>query len=174
MQEVNQALTEVKELYQKVLGRPAPDLRPDAFVAFPPGVDPLQHVVHEVRQLKHVTEQIARAPRPVAWAPLADCYLAKDTFVVRLEVPGIDRKDLKVYVAGGECLVRGERQRPEWQAELRALTVERSWGPFERRFPLPEGSVPDRVSARCEDGVLEVRIPVEAREAPKEKKVDVA
>lgn len=174
MQEVNQALNEVRELYQKVLGRPAPDLQPGSFVAFPPGVDPLSLAVHEVQQLKHLSEQLAMAPRPVSWIPPADCFASKDTFVIRLEVPGIDRKDLKVFVAGGECLVRGERKQPEWQAEMRPLMIEHSWGPFERHFPLPEGCVLGKVSARCENGVLELRIPVEAREAPKETKVEIA
>jgi HSP20 family molecular chaperone IbpA len=112
MQEVNQALSEVKELYQRILGRPAPELQPTSFVAFPPGVDPLNHALHEVQYLKQLSEQIAMAPRPVTWVPLADCYASKDTFVVRLEVPGIDRKDLKVFLTGGECLVRGERKSP--------------------------------------------------------------
>lgn len=174
MQEVNQALNEVKELYRKVLGRPAPDLQPGSFVPFPPGVDPLNHVVHEVQHLKHLSEQLAMAPRPVSWVPQADCFASKDTFVIRLEVPGIDRKDLKVFVAGGECLVRGERKQPEWLSEMRPLMVENSWGPFERRFALPEGCVLDKVSARCEGGVLELRLPIEAREAPKETKVEVA
>jgi HSP20 family protein len=174
MQEVNQALSEVKELYQRILGRPAPELQPTSFVAFPPGVDPLNHALHEVQYLKQLSEQIAMAPRPVTWVPLADCYASKDTFVVRLEVPGIDRKDLKVFLTGGECLVRGERKSPEWVKELRPLMVEQSWGPFERRFALPEGCNAEKVSARCENGVLEVRISVEEHEVRKETKVEVA
>lgn len=174
MQEVKQALSEVKELYQKVLGRPAPDLEPGSFVSFPPGVDPLNHAVHEVEHLRHLTEQVALAPQPVSWVPAADCFASADAFVIRLEVPGIDRKDLKVFLAGGECVVRGERKQPEELAELRPVTFERPWGPFERRFPLPDGSVQAKVKARCEDGVLEVRVPVEAREAPKETTVEVA
>jgi len=174
MQEVKQALDEVKELYQKVLGRPAPDLEPGAFVSFPAGVDPVDHAVHEVEHLRHLTEQMAMAPQPASWVPLADCFASKDEFVVRLEVPGIDRKDLKVFLAGGECVVRGERKRPEGMVEMRPVAYERPWGPFERRFPLPNDSVLGKVSARCDQGVLEVRIPLEAREAPKETTVEVA
>lgn len=173
MQEVNQALNEVKELYRKILGRPAPDLQPGSFVAFPPGVDPRNHALSEVRFLKQISEQMAMAPRPVSWVPLSDCFLSKDTFVVRLEVPGIDRKDLHVFVTGGECLVRGERKRPEWLAEMQPLIVEHSWGPFERRFPLPAGCEGEKVSARCEEGVLEVRVPVKLRETLEETQVDI-
>lgn len=174
MQEVNQALNEVKELYQKILGRPAPDLEPGAFVSFPPGVDPLNHVVHEVQHLKHLSEQVAMAPKPVSWVPLADCFASEDEFVIRLEIPGIERKELKVLVAGGECLVRGERKQPMQLVEMRPVSVEQAWGPFERRFPLPSGCLSDKVTARYDEGVLEVRVPVKAQEVPKETKVEVA
>lgn len=173
MQELNQALNEVKELYQRFLGRPAPDLEPGSFAAFAPGAEPIAHAVHEVQCLKRLSEQVALAPRPVSWIPLADCFAAKDEIVIRLEVPGVDRKDLKVYVAGGECLVRGERKPPAWVREMRPLAVEHSWGPFERRFPLPEGASAEKTVARCEDGVLELRVPVDAREGNKEKRVEV-
>jgi HSP20 family protein len=173
MQDVSQALSEVKELYKKILGRPAPDLEAGSFISFPPGVDPLNHVVHEVRHLRHLSEQVAMAPRPVAWLPLADCFASKDAFLIRLEVAGIERKDLKVFVAGGECLVRGERKQPKALSEMRPLALEQPWGSFERRFALPGGSQPDKVTARYEEGVLEVHVPVQAREAPKETKVEV-
>lgn len=174
MQQVKQALDEVKELYQKVLGRPAPDLDTGSFVSFPAGVDPLRHAVSEVEHLRNVTEQVAMAPQPASWFPLADCYMTEDTFVARLEVPGIDRKDLKVFLAGGDCIVRGERKRPERPEVMRAVAFERPWGPFERRFPLPEGEIQEEVNARCENGVLEVRIPVKVRKPQKETTVEVA
>jgi HSP20 family protein len=173
MHEVNQALNQVKELYQKILGRPAPDLDPGSFVSFPPGVDPLNLAVHEVEHLRHLSEQVAMAPRPVAWIPPADCFASKDAYVIRLEVPGIDRKEIKVFIAAGEVLVRGERKRPEGLAGMQPLTVELSWGPFERRFPLPAGSLTEKVAAHFEEGLLEIRIPVEPREVPKETTVEV-
>lgn len=174
MHEVNQALAEVKELYQKIMGRPAPDLEAGAFVSFPPGVDPLNHAVLEVQHLKHLSEHVATTPRPVSWVPLADCYASNDAYVIRLEIPESDREDLKVFIAGDACLVRGERKRPEAVAGMRPVTVEQPWGPFERRFPLPGGFVADKVAAHYEDGVLELRVPVKEREAPKEMTVEVA
>jgi HSP20 family protein len=173
MQEVSQALNEVKSLYHKVLGRPAPEIEPGAFVAFPPGVDPRDHAVHEVQHLRQLCEQIAMSPRPVAWVPAADCYASKDTFVIRLWVPGIDRKELKVFVSGGHCLVRGERKQPELFAEMKVVALEQPWGAFERRFPLPTGCVADKLSARYENGILEVRVPIEEREIVKETSVEV-
>lgn len=174
MQPLNQALDEVKELYLKVLGKPAPEIAPGSYVAFPPGVDPLECAVKEVDQLKLMSERLTFAPRPVAWTPPADSFATKDSFIIRMEIPGIDRSSLKVFLVGGECVVRGERKLPEATPEMRPLNLERPWGSFERRFALPAGSYPDRVNARYVDGELEVRIAVEGIEAPKEMNVEVA
>lgn len=174
MQEVKQALDEVKDLYQKILGRPAPDLEPGTFVSFPPGVDPLDHAVHEVQYLKQLSEQVAMAPRPMAWVPLADCFASKGEYVIRLEVPGVPRDDLKIFIAGGECVVRGERKQPETFVGMQPVIVEQSWGPFERRFPLPAGFIADKVVAHYENGVLEIHIDVKEQEIPKETKIDVS
>jgi HSP20 family protein len=172
MNQVTRALDEVRELYQKVLGTPPPEIQPVSYIPFPPGVDLVDHAIREVSQLRQISEQLKFAPGPTSWAPPADTYTTDEAFVIRLEVPGIAREDLKVFIAGGECIVRGERKPPSNVDEM-PMTVERSWGPCERRFVLPSGCHTDRVSARCEDGVLEVRIDAEQRKTPSETKVEV-
>jgi len=174
MQAVSQALDEVKELYLKVVGEPVPELQPGSFTAFPPGVDPLEHAVREVRQLKQLTEQIGPAPRPVSWIPAADSFASADAFIVRLEVPGVKKEDLKVFLAGGECVVGGRRAQPEGEDELRPVAVERPWGEFERRFVLPPGAHPEKVTAKYADGLLEVRIGIDGAGKPREMKVELA
>jgi HSP20 family protein len=174
MQPVSQALDEVKELYQKVLGKPAPEIQPGSFVSFPPGVDPLDHVVKEVDQLKHLSERMTFAPRPAAWTPRADTFVTPEHYLVRMEIPGVDRETLKVFIVGGECVVRGDRKFQEATPGVRPLNLERAWGPFERRFTLPTGSYPDKVVARYTDGVLEVKVAVEGIEKPREMNVEVA
>lgn len=174
MQPVSQALDQVRELYQKVLGKPAPDIHPGSFVPFPPGVNPLEHVVQEVDQLQHLSEQVAFSQPTAAWRPAADTFLTKDSYVVRMEIPGVERDTLKVFLVGGDCVVRGERKLPELTPDVRPLSFERLWGTFERRFTLPAGSHPDKVAARYADGVLEVKVAIEGIEKPKEMNVEVA
>jgi HSP20 family protein len=173
MQELKQALDEMKGLYQTVLGRPAPELGQPSFLPFPVGVDPIQHALFEVQRLKEVAKQVAFAPRPDAWMPPADSFVTENEFVVRLEVPGVSREDLKVFVVGGECVIRGERKPPQCTGAMRPVSLERPWGPFERRFVLPVGSRIDEMKARVLEGVLELRIPVEGIDVPKEQKIDV-
>jgi HSP20 family protein len=100
--------------------------------------------------------------------------VTENEFVVRLEIPGVSREDLKVFVVGGECVVRGERKPPQCAGTMRPVSLERPWGPFERRFVLPVGSRIDEMKARALEGVLEIRIPVEGIDVPKEQKIDVS
>lgn len=173
MQQLTQALDEMRGLYERVVGQPAPALQPQSFAPFPIGVDPVQLAQYEVRQVTELVDRMAGAPRPGVWAPTADTFLADEEFVVRVELAGVSPEDLKVFVVGGECVVRGERKAPRADT-LRRLSMERPWGTFERRFVLPFGSRLDALKARFADGVLEVRVPVDGAGLPKEQKVEVA
>ena len=174
MQELEKALEDMRALHQKVLGRPVPDLGPSSLIPFPPGVDPIRHVLSEVEYLKKIVEQVSAMPTAVAWVPPADSFVMKDEFLVRLEVPGVPKEKIKVFVVDGECVVRGERKPLESKDDLRPLMLERPWGPFERRFALPQGSQIDALEARALDGVLELRIPLKEQHVPKKQKVEVA
>ncbi|MDX1387646.1 MAG: Hsp20/alpha crystallin family protein [Acidobacteriota bacterium] len=173
MQDVNHALDEVKELYNKMLGKPAPEIDPASYLAFPPGVDPNKHVLDEVELLKRLSEQMAVAPRPTAWVPRADSFSTPDGLIVRLEIPGVARDDLKVFISGQECVVRGELKPPAKEIELQPLAIERPYGPFERRFMLPIGGNPERVTARYQDGILELRLVGEKLGAPQGTRIEV-
>jgi HSP20 family protein len=173
MQELDQALKEVRGLHKKVLGRAAPELGPESFFPFPAGVDPVKHALRELESLRQLVEATAFAPRPDAWTPLADTYVAKGEFIVRLEVPGVSREDLTVVVVGRECIVRGERKSPQQVGDMRPVAIERPWGAFERRFVIPTGGRAEEMKARVTDGVLELRIPTEVVEHRKEHKVNV-
>ena len=173
MAEMIQALDELKTLYSKVLGHPAPELKPESLLAFPPGVDPRRQAIEEVQDLRQVTDRIANAPIPIAWIPRADTFATAEGYRIRLDVPGVRRDQLKVFVAGSECIVRGERTPLEGEDGSRPITLEGIYGPFERRLPLPPGFRAEKLTARYEDGVLELRLPHEAALAPKETVVNV-
>jgi HSP20 family protein len=173
MQELEQALEETRALHQKVLGQPAPDLAPQAYLPFPPGVDPIRTALAEVAQLKELWERARLMPRPASWIPPADVLTTGGELVVRLEIPGISREDVKVLFVGNECIVRGERKAPAYSGDPRPLAIERPWGPFERRFPLPAGARAAGTKARMASGLLELRIPLEQLEPEREQKIDV-
>jgi HSP20 family protein len=174
MQALTQALGEMKDLFEQVTGRPVADWESHRFVPFPHGVDPRAHALHELDALKRLQQRTACAPQPGAWMPAADSFLTEDGFLIRMEIPGVSREDLKVFTLGGECVVRGDRKPPHCVDEARPMAIERPWGLFERRFVLPVGSRIDTLTARYADGLLELRIPVEGTDTPDEKTVEVA
>jgi HSP20 family protein len=173
MQNVSEALNEVKELYQQFLGRPAPEIVPGTYLSFPPGVDPKNHALEEVEQLKKLSQHIATSPGPIAWVPRADTFATKDGLVMRLEIPGVDRDTLKVVVSGSECVVRGERKAVAGEEWMRPVVLERPWGPFERRFFLPAGTPSERITARYREGVLELKVVSDGTSIPGEMTVEV-
>lgn len=92
-------------------------------------------------------------------------------YAVRVDLPGIDRDSVRVTTLGGELTIAGERPRPELPEESEVLRTERGYGSFRRTLRLPPDVREDQVSARLEDGVLEVRLP---RKAPSEARtVDI-
>lgn len=170
MPDVSQALKDVKELYTKVLGTPAPPVESSTFVPFPPGVDPLRHAVEEVEMLKQVAQQFQSLP---TWIPRADLFAGRDMYVVRIEIPGVPRDEVKVYLSGTECVVVGER-RPADPDVLRPLSVELPYGRFERHFPVPIGLRPEQLTARWTEGMLELRLALDPVPAPKVTPVEIA
>jgi HSP20 family protein len=174
MTEVAQALNEVRDLYSKFLGQPAPELGPGWYAPFQPGIDPVRYAIQEVEELKRFLTQVRTPQVPVAWIPRADVYAGRDAVLFRVEIPGVGRDQLKVLVAEGECIVRGERVAPKDDRELRPLGLEFPHGTFERRFALPLHAAPDKLTAKYVDGILEVTIPIRESAPPKEMKVEIA
>lgn len=91
------------------------------------------------------------------WFPVADAYETGGAMVLQVELPGIDQSDLDVRVDRGELVIQGER-RMEREPAGEYHRVERSYGKFVRRFPLPPGTDRESVEAVYRDGVLRVEL----------------
>jgi HSP20 family protein len=174
MTEVAQALNEINDIYTRFLGQPAPEIGPGWYAPFPPGVDPMRYAIQEAAELKKLVAQVRSPMTPVSWIPRADAFTGRHEVLIRLEIPGVRRDHLKVLIAEGECVVRGERKAPESDRDLQPLALEFPYGTFERRFPLPLNAETESLTAKYADGVLEVKIPVREAPAPKEMKVEIA
>jgi HSP20 family protein len=103
--------------------------------------------------------------------PPVNVWEDSDTVFVEAELPGLDLKDLEIYVTGGNQLtIKGERKQPApdkgvWHRQ------ERGFGAFSRSLTLPFNVDADRVEARFENGVLQVKLA--KHESAKPRKITV-
>lgn len=102
------------------------------------------------------------------WLPTTDVVRDNGTLVVKADLPGLTKGDVKVTLDGGDLVIEGERKQESKVEEKDFLRSECSYGSFYRRLPLPEGVDSSRIAAKVADGVLEVRVPLPAaaKEAP--------
>lgn len=88
-----------------------------------------------------------------------------------LDLPGVDREDVDVSMVGDELVVSGERRRPEVPAAAEVHRSERGYGRFRRAVRLPSDVDPAGISAKLEDGVLRLTLPV--REESERQRVEI-
>jgi HSP20 family protein len=91
--------------------------------------------------------------------PRVDVIDRDEEVLVRAEVPGVDKKDLKVDLTGRHLRIQGERLREEKKEEGEFVRSEIARGSFSRRVRLPEGVDFDAAKADFKDGILEVHLP---------------
>ena len=107
------------------------------------------------------------------WTPAVDIYENNDFVVVKAELPGVEKNQISVDVKDGILSLRGERKFEKELKEESYHRIERSYGSFQRSFSLPVSVDQDKVTARFEDGVLEVKLPKKEKAKPKQIQVDV-
>jgi HSP20 family protein len=108
-----------------------------------------------------------------SFAPPVDVYEDEHTVTLKLEVPGIDEKDIDVRIEGNTLTVHGERKIENEEKEENFLRIERQYGSFTRSFTLPVSVDPGQVSAHYDKGVLKVKLAKKAEAKPKQIKVTV-
>ena len=116
----------------------------------------VQERVH--RFLDYATEDwVAR--RQTCWCPPTDVLETPDTYILRIELPGVGKENINIELAGNCVRLYGER-RPETEPAIAAYhSIERAHGLFERTVTLPGEVDPDRTEATYSDGLLEIVLP---------------
>src|SRR5271157_3746878 len=107
------------------------------------------------------------------YAPPVDIYEDEHNITLKLEVPGIDEKDIDVRIENTTLTVHGERKIEKEEKEENFRRVERQYGSFTRSFTLPTTVDPEAVSANYDKGVLKISLAKKAEAKPKQIKVNV-
>jgi HSP20 family protein len=109
-----------------------------------------------------------------SFAPPVDIYEDEHNITLKLEVPGIDEKDIDVRIDNNTLTVHGERKIEKEEKEENFRRVERQYGSFTRSFTLPSSVDVSQVSADYAQGVLNIKLAKKAEAKPKQIKVNVA
>jgi len=103
-----------------------------------------------------------------SWQPAVDIREEIDSFILSMDVPGVDPKAIQVSMEKGVLEISGERKTAQEDTENRSFHhEERIQGAFKRRFKLPESADDTEISARSEHGVLEIVIKKRAEQQPR-------
>ena len=107
------------------------------------------------------------------YAPPVDIYEDEHNITLKIDVPGIDEKDIDVRIEGNTLTVHGERKIEKEEKEENFRRVERQYGEFTRSFTLPSSVDTGQVNANYDNGVLKITLAKKADAKPKQIKVNV-
>ncbi len=93
------------------------------------------------------------------WNPAVDLYEKDDHFVIKAELPGVEKNNIKVDLKDRVLTLSGERNYDNEVKEENYYRKERSYGKFQRAFRLPADVDSDKIKAEFKDGVLQVEVP---------------
>jgi HSP20 family protein len=143
--------------------------------------DPFRELASLQSQMNRLFQETSRGPAQQSgdeflttgtFIPPVDIYENQNNIVLKLEVPGIQEKDIDVRVQDHTLVVRGERKFESDEKEENFHRIERTYGAFSRSFTLPNTVDTENVSATYENGVLNITLTKRAEAKPKQIKVN--
>jgi HSP20 family protein len=107
-------------------------------------------------------------PMTFEWSPSADISETDKEYLIRAELPGMKKEDVKVTLGDGVLTIQGERRQKKDDKNEKFHRVETQYGSFTRTFTLPDHVKADGVSCEAKEGVLTVHIPKTEHKKPRE------
>jgi len=104
-------------------------------------------------------ERFELRDKDIEWKPVADIIERDDEFVIKAELPGVQRENIDVHLENDILTITGEREVEETKETDRTHRAECFYGRFSRGFRIPENVDTGAIKAQCEDGVLRVHLP---------------
>jgi HSP20 family protein len=107
------------------------------------------------------------------WAPDVEVSQRNNELIVRADLPGLKKDDIKVDVTDNAITIQGERRHEEEAERGGIYRSERSYGTFYRSIPLPEGAMTDQAKASFKDGVLEITMPAPPDQVTRGRRLEI-
>lgn len=108
-----------------------------------------------------------------SWTPLVDISENAKEYLVKAELPGVKKEDLKLSSLNGVLTIAGERKLETENKDEKHHRVERSYGSFTRSFTIPDDVLEEQIAAECKEGVVTVRLPKAEQKKNQVKQITV-
>ena len=117
--------------------------------------------------------QTSPDPQADVWAPRVDVFQRNSELIVRADLPGLHKDNVKVDVTDEAITIQGERRREQEEERGGVYRSERSYGSFRRVIALPEGAITDQAKASFRDGVLEITMPAPPDQVTRGRRLEI-
>jgi HSP20 family protein len=138
--------------------------------------DPFREVASLQNRMNALFRDLNEGESPLTTAsfvPAVDIYEDEKKVALKLEVPGVEEKDLDVSVENNTLTVKGERKFEKEEKEENFHRIERRYGSFFRSFTLPSTVDTEHIAASYNAGVLKLELQKKPEAQPKQIKVNV-
>ncbi|MDE1464421.1 Hsp20/alpha crystallin family protein [Spartinivicinus poritis] len=122
--------------------------------------------------LPSFSEEWSRMPNSL-FKPSVDISAKDKEYVISVEVPGVDEKDIKLEMRDNTLIISGEKKHKKEEKEEHHYRVERSYGKFQRMLAIPEDANADEIRASFKNGVLSIKLPRKELPESKTKKIEI-
>jgi len=107
------------------------------------------------------------------WIPMVDVVETEGEFLLHAELPGVEKKDVKLSIERGVLTLAGQRDQPKEEKGRRYHRIERTYGRFARSYTMPALVDEQKLTAEFRNGVLTVHLPKSEKAKPKSIEVQV-
>jgi HSP20 family protein len=108
-----------------------------------------------------------------AWSPEIEVFHRNNELVVRADLPGLNKDNIKIDVTEDGITIQGERKEEHQEEREGLYRSERSYGSFCRDIRLPEGAISDQAKATFKDGVLEITMPAPPEQVRRGRRLEI-
>ncbi len=119
------------------------------------------------------SEQEESALLPSIWSPATDIAEHDNEYVVKVELPGVSKDEVKITMEENVLTIRGEKKQEKESKNSSFHRVERSYGAFQRCFTLPTNVRAEKIDASFNNGMLSIVLPKSEESKPKQIEVKV-
>jgi HSP20 family protein len=135
--------------------------------------DEMDRILDDLGLPHRFTTRPWRTAASELWAPDIDVYQRNNELVVKADLPGMKKDDIKIDLTENSLTIQGERRAEHEEERQGVYRCERSYGSFHRLVPLPEGAITEQAKATFRDGVLEVTMPAPPEQVSRGRRLEI-